>query len=150
MTQNIIVYDQDPFFLNWLNDQLGITLNQPTTQTISHVRQNDDNTYTILAVIAFSNIKKYHVEASIAASTPRWATWNFLHAAYEYAFNKLNISRINFVVDPANEAALSMHEKLGSVLEGKLRSIFGDGKDGYIFGTTRADYENSKWYKRKE
>jgi RimJ/RimL family protein N-acetyltransferase len=148
MAQNLIVLDQSQVFVDYINKELDVNFSMDDTRTVSHVRKNDDGTHTILAVILFSRWCVHHVEASIASSSPRWATWNYLHAAYEYIFST-GRSRINFLAEVTNTDAITMHEKLGHVKEGHLRDLFGEDRDAYIFGMTRRDYLNSKWRTKK-
>lgn len=149
MSENIVVFDQDQVFIDYINNALDVKFIPRDTRTVSHVRKNDDGTYTILAVIAFTRWSTNSVEASIASSTPRWATWNYLNAAYNYAFTTHNKSKINFVAEESNIAALNMHKKLGNMPEGYLYDQFGEGKNAYLFGMTRTNFKESRWYKKK-
>ena len=147
MSESLIVYDQDQFFIDWINKELDVTFVPEDTRTISHVRKNDDGTFTVLAVIAFNRWSTNSAEASIASSSPRWATWKFLNAAYRFIFDT-GRSKINFVVELSNAAAINMHKKLGNHLEGYLKDQFGEGNDAYLFGMTKSQFEQSKWFKK--
>lgn len=147
MSENLIVFEQNQLFVNYVNEMLKVNFQLADCRTVSHIRKNDDNTYTILAVVVFNNWNVTYVEASIASSTSRWATWNYIHACYEYAFTKER-TRINFVVETSNEDAIRMHKKLGHTCEGLLHDLFGNDKDAYVYGMTKRNYQKSKWYKR--
>jgi hypothetical protein len=150
MAKNIIVLQQDQVFIDYINKELDVKFNPNDCRTVSHVRENDDGTFTILAVVAYNRWDVNHCEGSIAATDPRWASWGFVHAAYEYGFNAGHPrSRLHFVVSLDNEKALNMHTKLGHVREALMVDIFGENKDGYLYRFTRREYENSKWFDKK-
>lgn len=148
MAHSIITYDQDPIFLDYISKGLGYVYNPEDSRTVSHVRINDDGTGTILGVVLFSRWCKNHCEASIYSSSPRWATWNFIHAVYEYVFNS-GRSRINFIIALDNPRAITMHHKLGHKQEALLEDLYGEGNHAYLFGLTKRQYQNGKWYKRQ-
>lgn len=148
MPKNLIVYDQDPIFIEYISNELGVNYRQENSRTVSHVRQNDDGTYTLLAVVLFDHFTEHHVELSVASSSKHWATWNFLHACYEFGFSRKEV-RLNMVVEASNTDALNMHKKLGHKQEGYLRDWFGENKDAYLFALTKKDYLESRWYKKR-
>ena len=77
-----------------------------------------------------------------------WASWGYIHNVFDYGFNHAGKERVNLVVDVTNTAAINMHTKLGTVLEGTLRDWFGRDRDAYLYALTKRDYEASKWYKK--
>lgn len=147
MAEYLITHDQDPVFINFISEKLGVNFRQENSHTVSHIRKNDDGTYTLLAVSLFDHFSEHHIEVSIASSSYKWATWNYIHAVYEFAF-KDGRSRLNMIVEPRNTNAVTMHEKLGHKREGYLRDWFGEDNDAIVFGLTRRDYLESKWFKR--
>lgn len=149
MSQNLIVYDQDQVFVDYINGVLGVKFELHNTRTVSHIRRNDDGTYTILAVVLFNNWATHHCEASIASSSPHWATWKYINAVYRYVFDN-GRQRVHFVVEPHNTAAITMHKKLGHQFEGEMRDVYGEDKNGLMFAFTKRDFVSSRWYERNK
>lgn len=148
MSSRVITRDQSPVFLDYINRELDTDFTSDSARTITHLRHNDDGTFTILAVAAYNNWRDYHCELSIASSSPMWASWGYIHNVFDYGFNRAGKERVNLVVDVTNTAAINMHKKLGTVLEGTLRDWFGRDRDAYLYALTKRDYEKSKWYKK--
>lgn len=141
----LIVYDQDPVFLDYINKALDNNFVSDSTRTLAHVKANEDGSYTMLAVVAFNNWTQYSVEVSIAGSSGLWATKKFVRAVYEYAFYHAKKERIHMVVEPTNTEALEMHKRLGHFQEGLLADWFGPDKYAYIYGLTKRQYLAGKW-----
>lgn len=65
----------------------------------------------------------------------------------EYAFNTLNLNRIQLHVAVENEAAVNVYKKTGFVIEGTLReAMYHEGRycDFYVMGILRRDWENMR------
>ena len=62
----------------------------------------------------------------------------------DYAFNTLNLNRIQLHVAIENEKAITVYKKSGFVIEGTLRqAMFRDGKyhDFYVMGLLKEEYQ---------
>lgn len=150
MSKLIITYDPCQKFIDFINTALDTDFKlDDDTRTVTHLKENDDGTYTILAVVVLNRWYKHHCEASIASSSKGWATRKYLNAVYSYVFEAAGRARMNFLVETHNAAAITLHYKLGHTFEGLCRDMYGEGKDGLLFGYTRTDYNKSKWIKRK-
>lgn len=149
MTEYVVVYDQDPIFVRFASEQLGVPFELTDYRTVSHVRKNDDGTLTMLAVVVLNNWTEHSVEMSIASEPGLWATKKFIRAVYDYAFYHAKKERIHMAVEPSNVAALIMHERLGHKYEGRLEDWFGADKDALIFGLTKRNYLKGKWTAKK-
>ena len=147
MAVNIVTFDQDPIFIDYINKELKVNFDPADSRTVSHIRKNDDGTYTILAVLLYNRWATHSCEASIASSTKHWISWEYLHACYSYIFNT-GRTRINYVVEVDNKAALNLHRKLQHEELTLLRDLFGEGKDAYLFGITKREYEAGRWFKK--
>ncbi len=67
-----------------------------------------------------------------------------LQAVLDYAFNTLNMHRIEADVDPRNDASVRTLERLGFKREGYLRErwhVGGEIQDAYFYGLLRPDWE---------
>lgn len=67
-----------------------------------------------------------------------------LRAVLNYAFNKLELHRIEADVDPRNDASVRTLERLGFQREGFLRErwqVSGELQDAYLYGLLRPDFK---------
>ena len=70
-----------------------------------------------------------------------------LTAVLAYAFNTLNMHRIEADVDPRNAGSVKALERMGFQREGYLRErwqVSGEIQDAYFYGLLRPDWENRK------
>lgn len=145
MSEYLIVYEQDAVFFDFAEAQLEMKFDRTLSRTLSHVRRNDDNSLTMLAVVVFNGWTPHSVEISIASSKGMWATKRFIRSVYEYAFTFAEKERIHMVVEPSNTDAVEMHKRLGHKYEGRLEDWFGRDKPVLVFGLTKRHYEQGKW-----
>lgn len=65
----------------------------------------------------------------------------------DYAFNELNLNRIQLHVAEKNQAAVQLYKKSGFIVEGKLRqAMYQHGKywDFYLMGILKTDWESNR------
>lgn len=149
MAKRFIEYDTQPGLLLWAAHQLSLKGFSPNARTVSHIQHNDDGSYEVLAVVVFDRWTDYTCEVSIASDrTARWASRAFITAVYKYVFEHAKKLRMNMAVSVRNKEAIAMHEKLGHVVDGRLRDGFGEGHDGILYGFTKQDFLASKWHKQ--
>lgn len=70
-----------------------------------------------------------------------------LTALFDFAFETMNLRRLEADVDPRNAASLRTLERLGFEREGFLRErwfIGGEIQDAYFYGLLKKDWEKSK------
>ncbi|HRE01786.1 MAG TPA: GNAT family protein, partial [Ilumatobacteraceae bacterium] len=79
---------------------------------------------------------------------PRWWARGFALEASEalvaYAFETLDVTRVQGMLHPDNHASAMVLERLGLIFEGHTRSSFWVGdecSDDWIYGMTRADWD---------
>lgn len=145
---NVIVYDQDPVFLTWANEQLHASFDPALVRTISHVRKNGDDTWAILGVAIFHSWTEHACEMSVVSSTPDFATRRFVAAWYDYAFNHAGKERLTTIVAADNTHSVHMQGRLGHKYEGQLDDYYGANRPGLIFGMTKRSYLQSRWAPR--
>jgi len=75
----------------------------------------------------------------------RWMTRAFLHAAFDYPFNQLNLRRLTACIHSKNKKAIAFDEHLGFEYEGMQRHYYEDG-DMLIYGMLR---EKCRFLERK-
>ena len=143
---NLIVHDQSDFFFNYINTGLKAEFNSTNSSTISHVLWNkEDNTYKILAVVAYHNVMKHSVELSIAAERGMWATTKFIQAVYDIPFFKHEKEKIVATALVTNHKSIEMLQRLGYTKEGRLKDYQGIDKDCFIYGLTKRQYLAGKF-----
>lgn len=136
----VIEYRQDPRFLAWISEAANVETDEKTA-SIAHLSVNEDKSADILAVVAYNNFTKDGCFMHIAATTPTWASRQFLKACFDFPFKTLGLKRVTFTAPSDNEKALKLHKKLGAVHEGTLRGYFGD-RDLMISGILKNE---CKW-----
>ena len=146
--KRFIVQSQHPAFFQFIENTLEITMNPHDTRIVAHLGQKEDSDdVEILAVAAYNRWTPFSCELTLAADHSPYAfSRRFIRTVYQYAFDYAGVERINMTVDKRNVKMLEDHERLGHVKEGTIRDGFGRGFDGILYGFTRTDYENSKWY----
>ena len=136
--------------IRWFESRIGVegSWDTPEAQVIAHVidtgrpAQEED----VLCVVLLNHWTPHTVEGNIVSDgTKRWANRQFIYDTYHYVFEHANKTRFNFTVDPANTAAIAMHEALGHKLEGRFADAAGEGKDLLVYGLTRRDWRAGKW-----
>lgn len=75
----------------------------------------------------------------------RWMTRQFLHAAFDYPFNQLNLRRATACVHSGNRKAKPFVENLGFEHEGTMKHYYTDG-DMLLYGMLR---EKCRFLERK-
>ena len=74
-----------------------------------------------------------------AAGHGYWLTRSNLRAFMSYPFRQLNCSRMSAVIAKGNRKSRNIAERLGFVLEGKLRWWNGAGHDAVIYSLLRSE-----------
>jgi RimJ/RimL family protein N-acetyltransferase len=88
-------------------------------------------------------LREGQIEASIAASSRRWASRSVLHTLFAYPFKQVGAHRLLVQCSEANAKAMKMNRQLGFTQEGRLRHLHGPD-DGILWGMLR---DECKWIK---
>lgn len=155
MTRGIVIAgpaclpDKHQQSLDWVKERAGFVdeVDPAKSLTLTHVDFDEATRQAeILCVVVLNNFTVNTCEGHIASDgSGRWATRKFCFAVYDLAFNELNRSRLNFVVDTANEAAIRMHDKLGHRREAFLEDALGEGRHLYLYGLTRKEWKAGRF-----
>jgi hypothetical protein len=145
MTEKVIVYDQDQVFFDFINKGLDTSLDSSRHQVISHVQLNNDKSCTMLAVVAYSDMRRYSIELSIYSTPNIWATKRFIHAFFDYPYFQLGKEKTVTTTLTTNFKCIDLLERLGYTREGMLKDYQGIGKDCFIYGMTKRQYLSGKW-----
>lgn len=143
----LLVGVNHPALLNWATEQISDSEHGAFVPETARCTALLDDEGRPIVVAVFNGWTSNACEGSIASDlTRRWANRRFIQATYAYVFERCGIDRLNMLVATANEPAIRMHEALGHVREGHLRSYFAPGRDAYIYSFLRSDWEASRWY----
>ena len=99
----------------------------------------------IICAAVYHDYRDGQIEASIAASSRRWANRSVLHALFAYPFNQVGAHRLLVTCNEANEIAMKMNSQLGFIQEGRLRQMYAP-HDAVIWGMLK---DECKWIKEK-
>ena len=69
-----------------------------------------------------------------------------------WAYDALDLNRVQAEVDTRNVASARVLEKLGFVREGTMREdcvVNGDVSDSWVYGLLRREWESGRWRRRR-
>ena len=98
----------------------------------------------IIAGVVYYNYHRHMIDASIAATNPRWCTRRVLRALFSYPFEQLGVRRIQMTVPKRDKQSRRALERFGFKFEGKRRGAMPDGSDATEYSMLR---EECKWLK---
>jgi len=134
---NTIVLGADEYLKSWAAKRIGIDKFGPS-KAIGV--QNDGE---IICAAVYHDWREGQIEASIAATSRRWACRSVLHALFAYPFNQIGANRILVQCSEANDKAMKMNKQLGFTQEGRLRQLY-PPHDAILWGMLRSE---CKWLK---
>jgi len=129
----MIDFTQKKEYKDWLGDQFGYNYEGEYT-TIANLDRHGN----ILCVVLYAHWLESGCEMVIASTGPRWATKDFMYAAFAYPFIQAGKARVTFIVEDNNLKCLKLCHKLGARVEGKVRKWFGEN-DGIVFGLLKEE-----------
>ena len=116
---------------DWIGEQVGRPICQPCVVLGLEVDGE------MAGAVAFNNWTGANVFVTVAGSPKAW-TRIFLNRLARYAFGELGCERVTMTTEHEHVAALC--RRLGGQQEGTMRSAFGRGRDGLIFGILRDEW----------
>ena len=134
---NRLIFGADDYLKGWAAKIIGIDGFGPST-AIGVERDGK-----IICAAVYHDYRDGQIEASIAASSRRWANRSVLHALFAYPFNQVGAHRLLVTCNEANEKAMKMNSQLGFTQEGRLRQMY-DPHDAVIWGMLK---DECKWIK---
>ena len=136
---NRLIIGADDYLKGWAAKIIGIDGFGPST-SIGVERDGK-----IICAAVYHDYRDGQIEASIAASSRRWANRSVLHALFAYPFNQVGAHRLLVTCNEANEKAMKMNSQLGFTQEGRLRQMYAP-HDAVIWGMLK---DECKWIKEK-
>ena len=156
----LVKWEENTAYLRLLNSETAAPRTETEINEWLENLKNDGNeitfairikkSETLIGILGFNNIewKNQLAEYFIGIGNP--AFWNqgygseATQMAVHYAFQELNLHRLQITVFEYNQRAISVYEKSGFVKEGIFREfILRDGKryDMYLYGLLRPEWE---------
>ena len=122
----------------WAEPRMGVEAGRAPPETVALGVVDDAG--QIHAVIWFNAF--YGSQASLHIATngrKRWATRRVMGIVFSYAFDHLNLKRLEFRVSANNIPVQILAIKTGLRIEGVARCGANDGSDGIVFGMLAQD-----------
>lgn len=126
--KRIVIDDQVE---SWISDRIGRPLCQPCVA----IGLETDGEMAGAAV--FNCWTGPNVHVTVAGSPKAW-TRVFLRRLAHYAFDELGCIRVTLTTEQIEVAALCL--RLGGRHEGTMRSLFGPGRDGQVYGILKSEW----------
>lgn len=130
----------DQIIAHWVADQLDIPSFGPCAGI--GVTLHDQ----IVAGVVFNNYHPYAdgatLEASIAATDPRWATRGVLRDFFSYPFIQMRATRLGVSCRKSNKHARKFVARLGFRMEGCARRLWDGKHDAVVYSMTP---EECRW-----
>ena len=133
-----IVTNIDDYVRAWVAKKIGIRGFGPST-AIGVQRDNQ-----LIAGAVFHDYRDGQIEASLASSSPRWATRSVLYSLFAYPFIQCDANRLLVTCDESNHKAMKMNRQLGFTPEGILRQMYYPN-DAIVWGMLK---DECKWIKK--
>jgi hypothetical protein len=103
-----------------------------------------DRNGAIVAGAVYHRWRRFDVEVTFAATTPRWTLPQNVTPLFHYPFVQRGCTRITLIIGGNNKNALRTNVKLGFKVEGIARRAYDGINDAWILGMIR---EDCKWLK---
>jgi RimJ/RimL family protein N-acetyltransferase len=129
----VVVYGFDKCVAAWASERLGRPVGGEWPRTIAIFRKGE-----IVAAVIYYDYRHPDIHASIASTTPAWATKDALAAIMRYPFIQLGCKRITAGTEASNHPAREFLCRLGFKQEGYHRDAAPNG-DVVSYGLLRKD-----------
>lgn len=138
----MVIIEQHPAFFMFINNILKVNFTPDNSKVISSVTEDGK----IMGVTAFSRFSEHNCELSVASTTPRFMTKQYLEAVFHYPFVTCGKRRITAIIEDDNLKAQKVDKELGFVYEARLKNWYGS-KDGIVM---RMLEEECNWIKGRQ
>ena len=123
----------DGFFAAWAAHQLDIDLAEWGPCSACGVMLDGE----IVATVVFNEYRILKqgssMQASVASTTPRWATRAVLRCIFEYPFNQMKVTRLWASTSRKNKQARRFLERVGFTYEGCARRAYNGTVDAMVY-----------------
>lgn len=118
------------------------------------VERRRDHALVGMCSLFHYNVPSRRAEIGYALSRPYWGL-GYMHEALQallrYAFQPMDLNRLEADIDPRNIASAKTLERLGFQKEGHLRErwiVNGEVSDTWLYGLLRREWQEGSTYKR--
>ncbi|MGI9451152.1 MAG: GNAT family N-acetyltransferase [Geminicoccaceae bacterium] len=122
----------DQLVADWIAGQLGLSNGLGPSAGIGVMFHGE-----LIAGVAFNNYHRHErgatIEASIAATTPRWATRTVLCDFFSYPFVQMRVTRLGVTCRKSNKRARMFVSRLGFKMEGCARRLWDGEHDAVVY-----------------
>lgn len=135
-----------PTTLNQQRDKINNLINDPNSIIFTICRNEDGEAVGQTALFRIDWVGRMAVFYIGIADKTNWSKGFGSEATaimIDYAFNTLNLNRIQLHVAVENQAAVKVYQKTGFIIEGTLREAMyhnGHYSDFYVMGIIKKDY----------
>jgi RimJ/RimL family protein N-acetyltransferase len=136
---NRLIFGADDYLKTWVAKQIGIDGFGPSV-AIGVQRDGE-----IIAAAVYHDLRQGQIEASIAATSRRWASRSVLHTLFTYPFYQVGANRLLVQCSEANDKTMKIVRQLGFTEEGRLRQLYAP-HDAVLWGMLRKECQ---WIKEK-
>lgn len=135
----MISIEQKQEYFDYINKILDVKFDPKLCVCFASL-SNDGKINGVCVVDRFT---QYGCELSVASTTPRFLTRDFLDVIFHYVFITAKKTRITAMIEEDNHKAMRLNQGLGFVIEGTLKGWYGK-KDGIVLRMLK---EECRWLK---
>lgn len=136
------VFGHDQFVAAWVQQRLAGIENGFGQYSAIGI----ENCGELIAGVVYHDYRRFSIQISMAAETPKWCSRRTLNILLGYPFNQCGVERITACTAKNNKRLRSMVERLGFKLEGTIRRGFDGKHDLLVYGLLKEDA--AKWINR--
>lgn len=122
MIRDGVLFGCDQHVAEWVRRKIPGYAPEARARALGVVRGED-----LVAGVVYERFNGVHLEASIAATHPRWASRKALAHLFGYPFRQLGCEAISVLVPSSNLQSLNLATKLGFVPEALIKFAAPDG-----------------------
>ena len=136
-----LILGHDEHVARWVQKQFPQIVSFGQCVAIGVARQD-----RLIAGVVYYNYHPHMIDASFAATDPRWCSRRILRAMFKYPWEQLQIRRLQVTVAKRDRRGRKTLERVGFKLEGVMRRAMPDGTRACIYSMLR---EECKWLKEQ-
>ena len=136
-----LILGHDEHVARWVQKQFPQIVSFGQCVAIGVARQD-----RLIAGVVYYNYHPHMIDASFAATDPRWCSRRILRAMFAYPFEQIKVRRLQVAVAKRDRRGRRMLKRVGFKPEGRRSAANPDGSDVIEYAMLR---ENCKWLKEQ-
>jgi len=101
----------------------------------------------LVGASVYNNYRHPNIEMSLVIEDKKIVNRRTIGAALAYPFFYVGVQRVTLLCAKSNRQSRSMAERIGFILEGKLRHALPNKESIIIYGMTMDEFRKSRWVK---